>query len=145
MRPPGQFPIPHYALDGLTEERLRALIESEEESKQDQSRRWLHCRRCGYRITREEDRMEFLGGHQHTRTNPHGITFHFGSFGAAEGCRVTGEPVAAFTWFAGFYWRIALCGGCGVHLGWKFEAPDLIFFGLVLERLKTVDEHPGNS
>ena len=130
--------LPLFALDGVNDERLRAIMEAEAERPK-RARRWLHCLNCRRRITREDDRVSYLGLDVHTRTNPYGITFRFGSFGAAEGCEITGDPVAAFTWFAGYYWRIALCGGCGVHLGWKFENAESCFYGLVLNRLSAQD------
>lgn len=41
-----------------------------------------------------------------------------------------------WTWFPGRAWRIALCRGCGVHLGWSFEKEAMPpFFGLVKDRL----------
>ena len=127
------------ALEGVDEARLRALAETTDSARPKKSRRWLLCRNCGRRITREEDRLEVLGKHEHVRTNPHGITFHFGSFRSAEGCATAGEPMAAFTWFAGYYWRLALCAGCRTHLGWCFEGPQAGFFGLVLDRLIKMD------
>src|SRR5687767_5906249 len=99
--------LPLRALEGVSEDRLRSLIESTEKAKPRRSRRWLLCRSCGRRITREDERIPVFGTHEHTRTNPHGITFRFGSFRSARGCLTSGEPVAAFTWFAGYYWRLA--------------------------------------
>jgi hypothetical protein len=127
------------ALEGVSEERLRGLAVATDKPRPKKSRRWLLCRNCGRKITREEDRLDVLGKHVHVRTNPHGITFHFGSFRSAEGCSTAGEPVAAFTWFSGYYWRLALCGGCRIHLGWSFEGPEAKFFGLVLDRLTTAN------
>jgi hypothetical protein len=127
--------LPMHALEGVSEDRLRSLKEAASPDKPRKSRRWLHCRACGHKITREDDRIPVLGLHEHTRTNPHGITFRFGSFRNAQGCATSGEPIAAFTWFAGYYWRLALCGGCRIHLGWRFEGAGANFFGLVLERL----------
>ena len=129
--------IPLHALEGVSEDRLRGLVEPAASKRPKKSRRWLLCKQCGRRITREEDRVPILGRHEHTQTNPHGITFRFGSFRAAQGCILAGDPVAAFSWFAGYYWRLALCGGCRIHLGWGFESADAGFFGLVLDRLTT--------
>jgi len=139
LHPAHHAPIPFWALEGVSEDRLRSLVESADKAKPRKSRRWLLCRSCGRRITREDERIPVLGAHEHTRTNPHGITFRFGSFRSARGCLTSGEPIAAFTWFAGFYWRLALCGGCRTHLGWSFEGGEAGFFGLILDRLSTAN------
>lgn len=123
------------ALEGVSDARLRGLAETTAGGRPSPAKRWLHCQRCGRKITREEDRLDVDGRHEHVRTNPHGITFRFGSFSTASGCAMQGDPVAAFSWFPGFYWRLAMCGGCGIHLGWCFEGSMPGFFGLVLDRL----------
>lgn len=71
----------------------------------------------------------------HARVNPSAIEYRFGCFDDAPGCRTWGETSDFFAWFPGYAWTIALCGACGVHLGWSFTREGDRFFGLVLERL----------
>jgi hypothetical protein len=96
--------------------------------------RRLRCRVCGAGITDEGQRCSVAGSHAHTRTNPAGVSFGFGCFREAPGCRCLGAPTAEHTWFAGCRWRIAACSACGEHLGWAFSGAE-IFYGLILMRL----------
>ena len=75
------------------------------------------------------------GGSVHKRINPLGIEFEFGCFGTAPGCRTAGDETDEHTWFAGYHWRVALCGNCRTHLGWRFRSQDTQFFGLIVDRL----------
>jgi hypothetical protein len=76
--------------------------------------------------------------------NPAGMLFHIGCFGAAPGCRVVGPSSDEYPWFPGHSWRYALCGGCGVHLGWHFQgAEGTGFFGLRLAQLREADAGDG--
>ena len=50
------------------------------------------------------------------------VLFAFRCFSAAEGCAHAGQPTLEATWFAGRAWIYAFCGGCGGHLGWKWES-----------------------
>jgi hypothetical protein len=88
-------------------------------------------------VTSEDERIAVDGGHGHHVVNPHGFAFDIGCFREAAGCVTAGAPTFEFTWFPGYAWRHALCGGCGTHLGWCFAAAASGFFGLVLERLTT--------
>jgi hypothetical protein len=64
----------------------------------------------------------------------------FGCFAAAPGCRPSGVPSRQATWFAGHWWYIQVCGGCGVHLGWLFFSDGASeFYGLVVEALREID------
>ena len=73
----------------------------------------------------------------HHRTNPAGVAFTFGCFSAAPGAEPVGEATGRHSWFPGYAWRLALCWGCGTHLGWQFEGAEPTFFGLILDRLTT--------
>jgi hypothetical protein len=94
----------------------------------------LRCRACGRPITTDAERCAVDGAHEHRRVNPHGYRYHFGCFRAAPGCGRIGAPSSEHTWFSGCAWRIAVCGGCGKHLGWEFSGADR-FFGLILAKL----------
>ena len=102
--------------------------------REDEDARAIRCKACGRPITTSAERTSIAGAHEHTRFNPHGSVFRFGCFRAAPGCIVAGEPTGDDTWFTGYRWSYALCGGCGEHLGWRFDG-DPGFFGLVLEKL----------
>jgi hypothetical protein len=97
--------------------------------------RAIVCRRCGHAVTREEARVSRGGAHVHTRINPGGWVFELGCFAEAPGCRAEGPATTAFTWFPGYAWAIALCAGCGTHLGWRYSGEGGTFFGLILDRL----------
>ena len=43
--------------------------------------------------------------------------------------------MAEHTWFAGFRWQVALCDGCGGHVGWWYLG-DSSFVGLIATRLR---------
>jgi hypothetical protein len=46
-----------------------------------------------------------------------------------------GEASAYWTWFPGFAWQVAVCGGCGEHIGWGFAGAEQRFVALLLERI----------
>lgn len=98
--------------------------------------RRILCRECLHPVTREQDRTEVHGAHQHSFANPSGIVFTIGCFQAAEGGGAAGSPSSEFTWFQGYRWRVAVCTGCLAHLGWLFSAPSgSAFWGLILDHL----------
>lgn len=94
------------------------------------------CRQCRHPITLLSEQISVQGSHRHTFANPHGIVFEIGCFGSAGGCAYTGPASDEFTWFAGFSWKIAVCGRCLTHLGWLFTSTGFSrFHGLILDRL----------
>lgn len=98
--------------------------------------RALRCAQCGHRVTREDQRTEVAGRHEHGFVNPHGYSFHIACFARAPGCRTIGSPTLEHTWFPGHAWQVALCARCGTHLGWAFHGPGQgHFFGLIVARL----------
>jgi hypothetical protein len=99
------------------------------------SRRLL-CAVCAEPVTADDHRIAIAGRHRHRRTNPAGIDYTFGCFSQAPGAAAVGPSSVEHTWFAGFSWRIAICRGCGAHLGWRFEAAGSAFHGLILDRLE---------
>ncbi len=92
------------------------------------------CAACKHVITRARWRISRNGDHAHTVFNPAGVVFQILCFKEAPGSEATGGASGEFTWFRGYNWRIAVCGGCGQHLGWRFEGPD-VFFGLIKPKL----------
>lgn len=105
----------------------------------DNRRRRLLCLLCANPITDSDKRIDINGRHEHTRTNPAGFSYCFGCFSAAPGCACVGKSSFMHTWFAGCPWQIAVCRGCGEHLGWRFTGAHS-FHALILERL--VEEKP---
>ncbi|MBI5783748.1 MAG: hypothetical protein HZA69_08390 [Gammaproteobacteria bacterium] len=95
----------------------------------------LFCAACRHLITHQDQRVPVQGGHEHTFTNPRGITYHIGCYREAAGCSVVGESTAEFTWFLGYAWRVALCANCRTHLGWEFRSDSDYFHGLIVDRL----------
>jgi len=82
---------------------------------------WLRCRTCGHRVAPLSAATSFDGGHGHCFSNPHGYRFRIRLFAAAPGCVHEGAATEYFSWFPGYAWRVACCGGCCTHLGWEFS------------------------
>lgn len=102
------------------------------------------CLDCGALVTRTRWRLAMDGEHERTFFNPAGHVFRVLCFREAPGTIITGEPSDEFSWFKGYLWRFALCQGCGIHLGWRYEGENdpPIFFGLIKGRLSQV---PGDG
>ena len=94
------------------------------------------CAACGHRITDEDYRIAMSGAHEHTFVNPAGIVHHIGCFSIAPGCAYAGSPEAAFSWFPGWSWQIAVCGRCHAHLGWIYRNAGEQFHGLITTALR---------
>jgi hypothetical protein len=86
------------------------------------SDRVVRCAACGHVVTASSARIEVDGAHEHRFVNPSGVLYRVRCFGEAPGCAGSGEWSTFFTWFAGFAWRIGVCGRCSVHLGWTFRS-----------------------
>lgn len=95
----------------------------------------LICSECRQVITRPADRISVEGIFQHTFSNPHGIVYEIGCFQSVIGCSQVGPPSNEFSWFKGYQWRILICIGCKVHIGWSFSNGENGFYGLILDRL----------
>ena len=92
------------------------------------------CAACGHAITHADARIERGGQHIHTRLNPTQVTFVFGCFSEAPGATATGDSTTEYSWFHAYAWRLAWCGGCSAHLGWRFEG-EAPFWALIFEKL----------
>ena len=95
----------------------------------------LLCAACSRPITRERERIRINERHEHVFANPHGYIYQIGCFAAAPGCLTVGAAESFFSWFPGYAWQVALCGGCGALLGWAYSSADAQFYGLILEKL----------
>jgi hypothetical protein len=96
----------------------------------------LYCKVCGKCITAKAQAITVNSSFRHTFFNPAGIVFELGCYKKAPGCKISGMPSSEFSWFSGYLWRFALCGGCEAHLGWCFESGTSAFWGLILNKLK---------
>ncbi len=94
------------------------------------------CKYCRNKVARVDAKIQVDGHHQHIFTNPAGESFKIGCFVEAEGCRHSGTPTTAFTWFQGFSWQVAVCASCKVQLGWYYSSKSTdSFYGLILNHL----------
>ena len=122
--------------EGQDDEPLDVAVEEEFEETESDPQNYIVCRQCLQIITSEEERTIVNGLHRHTFANPNGIVFDIGCFNNAVGCGFAGHWSTEFTWFAGFSWRILICGMCLTHLGWMFESGSgSRFYGLIMDRL----------
>jgi len=107
--------------------------ENEEETEKEET---FRCVNCGHDITTKKDRIAIHDEHEHTFVNPGGYVYHIGCFCKAPGCIQAGTSTAEHTWFRGYSWVYAFCGGCMAHLGWAYHSGDAgHFYGLILDRL----------
>ena len=114
------------------DDKLKEIVEEKDPDRGS----FVYCAMCSNVIARQADRIEVSGSHKHNFTNPFGTEFHIGCFSDALGCSISGERVAADTWFPGFQWRYATCAECHEHLGWYFDQADAFFYGLILDRIQ---------
>lgn len=106
-----------------------------EDEKAPENQEALRCFRCLHPITRRKDQTTVNGRHSHVFANPGGLIFEIGCFRLAPGCAPAGPATSEFTWFDGYAWQVAVCGGCMSHLGWYYTTADASFYGLILNRL----------
>lgn len=117
---------------GRDAEAPREQPEREARSTEDRA---VVCGACGHALTRESERLEVDGRHQHAFVNPHAYAFTIACYRVAPGCAGSGEASMFWSWFPGHAWRIALCSACGAHVGWSFEREGSAFYGLVVDRI----------
>ncbi len=118
--------------DRQRERQVRNVLSDLEESQE-----ILKCAACGLLITYRDSGIAMGGQHARWCTNPGGYSFHVGCFDSAPGCSQLGADTEEHSWFPGYAWTIAVCTGCGVHLGWRFRSSIDQFYGLILDRLIT--------
>ena len=112
----------------------RKIITKESEPK------GICCVNCHAGITHAKNAIEVEGRHQHTVTNPSGITFRISMY-AQVNCNAHSVAISEFSWFTGYDWRIVTCPGCQQHLGWSYQkghSPD--FYGLISDKLIDFDK-----
>jgi hypothetical protein len=108
----------------------------------------LLCARC--RIGVSEASLLFVAtgtGPRAVFVNPQGRVFEIVTVRDAFNIALVSGPTVEATWFPGYAWRIANCGGCGAHLGWRFEGASgglpPVFFGLVASSVTGADGGAG--
>jgi hypothetical protein len=119
-----------------------AVLVVDELERDARSGRKILCAACGHVITSADARVRVGGEHAYERVNPIGITFQFGCFSTAPGCRPRGVPSKQATWFDGYWWYVQECAACAEHLGWLFFNDANQFYALILDRL--TDENPAS-
>ncbi len=118
------------------EEKRDRSVQNKPDEEPPGSEEFIRCRSCLRVVTHDSERVEIQGAHLHTFANPSGVVFEIGCFGAATGCAHAGPTTNEFSWFRGYRWKIAVCGGCLNHLGWRFSSGGgHVFHGLILNRL----------
>ncbi|MBP6630715.1 MAG: hypothetical protein KA297_14875 [Kofleriaceae bacterium] len=99
----------------------------------------VRCRSCDHVLSQRAEACAQGGAHRHTFVNPGGFVFEVVLYRAAPGAHVSGDLDPAFSWFPGWAWQFAGCGGCTTHVGWRFvpiagdHAPT--FHGLIADRI----------
>ena len=101
-----------------------------------EDRRVLCCARCNLEVA---DTSAIFsagpGGPVQAFANPSGFVWEILTVREARNLAAIGPSTRFFSWFQGYSWRVALCTGCGSHLGWLWEAESEIepasFWGLI--------------
>lgn len=129
------LPRPVLALDRYSPAQGEALLRQSLDQRRDGGRP-LVCSACRTAITTGSQRVARGGSHEHQFRNPHEQLFRIGCFASAPGCVSQGAATEQWTWFPGYAWQVALCGGCGMHLGWRYRDTGAdMFYGLIVARL----------
>jgi hypothetical protein len=123
--------------DPVTEENSKEKTKAKPDARPKLEKR-LFCAACRHPVTHQDERIIVQGSHEHTFTNPQGITYHIGCFREAAGCTAASEATTEYSWFKGYAWRIAYCAHCHVHLGWRFQSGADYFHSLIVNRLTSV-------
>lgn len=123
------------APDSGSEDSIHIETEAEDDRETSEERA-VRCAACSEEITSDSHRRHVDGKFEHCFANPAGLLYCIGCFGEAPGCVPHGEETDEFTWFPGYAWQLALCSGCGSHLGWRYWSEGDSFYGLILDRLE---------
>lgn len=83
---------------------------------------WYVCAACDERLAREDWVLEHTTQAPLVFANPQGRFFELLLVSHVCGSLFEGHATTEFTWFSGYAWRVGSCEGCGVHIGWHFEA-----------------------
>lgn len=105
----------------------------------------LVCRVCGTRVARRAWVVHIDDASaERVFFNPAGVMMEVLTLARAVNLVEQGTPTEEFTWFPGYAWRFAHCGGCGRQLGWRFlavgGAVPVAFWGLLQRELVEEEE-----
>jgi hypothetical protein len=92
----------------------------------------IRCRNCREALAPRSARIDLS---PHTFVNPDGLVFELLGVREAPGSTTVGRPTLYWTWFAGYAWQVALCRGCGAHVGWAYSGESR-FCGLIRDRVE---------
>jgi hypothetical protein len=96
----------------------------------------LRCAACGLDVADASAVFAAApGGPVQAFVNPSGFVWEILTLREVRHLAAVGPSSRFFTWFPGYAWRVALCLGCGRHLGWAWEAvaggEPVSFWGLI--------------
>jgi len=80
------------------------------------------CSACNSVVTYSDRLVVVSGSMRHGFANPIGVFCDFYTFSSCPGAVAFGTPTEEFSWFAGYFWNLALCKSCNSHLGWHYTA-----------------------
>ncbi|XP_008558965.1 protein cereblon isoform X2 [Microplitis demolitor] len=82
------------------------------------------CKRCGAKVARQTDVFQMNEeGVQSAYCNPAGAIHETITLHKAQSLVLDNAPASTeYSWFPGYAWTIAHCGGCRFHMGWRFTA-----------------------
>ncbi len=118
------------------------------DGNQDNGAKAYECIVCGSFIAHSDEKIPIGGKTRHFFVNPSRVECDFHAFSACPGAVVAGEATEAHTWFPGYRWRLAFCGHCGQHMGWRYEAVLTDrglkeFWGILVNHLIEVERNEG--
>jgi len=129
-------PKPTFLLRAFRENKVLSVTKKQSQEKPFDEKEFLYCVSCLTFITIGDQRISMEGGHEHTFFNPGGVIFRIGCFQEAPGSFGQGPATEEFSWFSGFQWRVAYCGGCHQHMGWQYlQKEKRGFWGLIIDQL----------
>ena len=125
----------------IVEEALQDTPVDEQETEQSRS---IRCRACDQELADEDAPFSVAGGTPvRSFVNPAGVVHELITLRDVHDVRDHGPRTGDFTWFPGFTWRFTACGGCGIFLGWCFEAEKPSQDPARFHGLRTVALHRG--
>ena len=86
--------------------------------------RFYRCKKCNVAVAKQGSECSIGRQKSHTlQVNPHGYVHGVLTVRSAFNILLYGDPVAADSWFPGYFWRFCLCVQCASHLGWSYHLP----------------------
>ncbi|XP_063366294.1 protein cereblon-like [Cydia amplana] len=82
----------------------------------------LCCGTCGAELSRRTHMFAMSSDGVHANYTNYGGFMHDVVTVRTAHDTLLGPPSAEYSWFPGYTWRVAQCGACGTHVGWRFDA-----------------------